>query len=304
MGPSPLIPTTVTVPTAGAQLHVECRGRGPAVVLVGCPMDADAFAPLAEALGTSRTTFPGDHIGFVDQPEPFRATPARRPRPREEPMSATPDRSNDEAAIATAVTTERLALCDTLDTLDPDDWTARSLCTQWTVQDVVAHLTLATHETAWGVIRGVIRARGSWDRMNTDAAREQARRLAPPTLIQQLRDDAPSTRRAPFSSPLDPLTDVLVHGQDITRPLGRTHPMAIASVVPALDHVIASRWYGGSKRFRDVTLRATDADWSFGSGTGEARGRAGDLLLMATGRPAGLAELTGPGVELLATQVG
>ena len=219
-------------------------------------------------------------------------------------MNTTPDRSNDEAVIATAVTTERLALCDLLDTLAPDDWTTRSLCTEWTVQDVVAHLTLATHETAWGVIRGVIRARGSWDRMNTDAARQQARRLTPAALVQQLRADAPSTRRAPFSSPLDPLTDVLVHGQDIARPLGRTHPMATGSVVPALDHVITSRWYGGRKRFRDVTLRATDTDWSFGSGGDEACGPAGDLLLMATGRSDGLRALTGPGVEVLATQVG
>ena len=43
--------TPVTAPTTGqldvgdARLHHELRGSGPLVVLVGAPMDADAFAP-------------------------------------------------------------------------------------------------------------------------------------------------------------------------------------------------------------------------------------------------------------------
>ena len=73
--------------------------------------------------------------------------------------------------------------------------------------------------------------------------------------------------------------------------------------MPALDHAIASRWYGGSKRFHDVTLIATDADWSTGTGTDEARGTAGDLLLVATGRRAGLAQMSGTGVEVLAARL-
>jgi pimeloyl-ACP methyl ester carboxylesterase len=36
--------------TAGACVHYEIRGDGPPLVLIGCPMDATAFAPLAEVL--------------------------------------------------------------------------------------------------------------------------------------------------------------------------------------------------------------------------------------------------------------
>ncbi|MDF2979478.1 MAG: hypothetical protein K0S40_4206 [Actinomycetospora sp.] len=43
--------------------------------------------------------------------------------------------------------------------------------------------------------------------------------------------------------------------------------------------------------------QATDADRSAGDGDREVRGPAGELLLVATGRPAGLAALEGPGVE-------
>jgi uncharacterized protein (TIGR03083 family) len=215
-----------------------------------------------------------------------------------------PEPETDRQAIAAAVTAERLGLCDLLDTLTGDDWDTPSLCPAWTVHDVLAHLTLATCDTVWDFVKGAVKARGSFDRMNADMARQQASRFAPPELIRQLRDSAASTRRAPLSSPIDPLVDVLVHGQDITRPLGRVHPVSPEHAVPALNLAIASRWYGGTKRFRDVRLIATDTNWSAGTGDHEACGATGDLLLIATGRRDGLARLSGPGVGVLASQLG
>jgi uncharacterized protein (TIGR03083 family) len=209
----------------------------------------------------------------------------------------------DERGIAAAVTAERISLCDLLDTLTDNEWHTGSLCTEWTVHEVVAHLTLATRDTTWDLLKGAIKARGNFDRMTTDMAREHARRFAPPVLVQQLRDTATSTRRAPLSSRLDPLVDALVHAQDIARPLGRTYPTPPEHAVPALTHAVNSRWYGGSKRFRDVTMIATDANLSFGTGNDEARGKSGDLLLIATNRPAGLTQLSGPGVEVLAARL-
>lgn len=57
-----------TLDVPGARLHYEVRGTGPLVVLVGAPMDAAAFAPLAELLATDRTvltTDPRGHQGSV-----------------------------------------------------------------------------------------------------------------------------------------------------------------------------------------------------------------------------------------------
>jgi len=48
---------------------------------------------------------------------------------------------------------------------------------------------------------------------------------------------------------------------------------------------------------------ATDTDWSTGTANAEVHGTAGDLLMIATGRTAGLSGLTGPGVQTLATQL-
>lgn len=50
--------TILDVP--GARLHYEVRGNGPLLVLVGAPMNADAFAPLAELLATDHTVVTTD----------------------------------------------------------------------------------------------------------------------------------------------------------------------------------------------------------------------------------------------------
>ena len=67
---------TLVVPEA--ELYYEVRGSGPLVVLVGAPMDADAFAPLAELLAGDFTVLTTDprgvkrsrlHAGGTSTPE-------------------------------------------------------------------------------------------------------------------------------------------------------------------------------------------------------------------------------------------
>ncbi len=64
-------PPTLQVP--GARLHFEVRGEGPLAVLVGAPMDATAFAPLADLLATDHTVLTTDprgiHRSQVEAPE-------------------------------------------------------------------------------------------------------------------------------------------------------------------------------------------------------------------------------------------
>ncbi len=67
---------TVTVDTLavpGARIHYEVRGRGPLVALVGAPMHAESFAPLAELLATDHTVLTTDprgvHRSPLDDPE-------------------------------------------------------------------------------------------------------------------------------------------------------------------------------------------------------------------------------------------
>ncbi|GAA4532906.1 alpha/beta fold hydrolase [Amycolatopsis samaneae] len=65
MNVTPAVPvTTDTLPVPGARLHYELRGEGPLVVLVGAPMDARSFAPLADLLADEYTVLTTDPRGI------------------------------------------------------------------------------------------------------------------------------------------------------------------------------------------------------------------------------------------------
>ena len=131
-------------------------------------------------------------------------------------MAAPPVLSED--AVWAAVDRERVELADLLDGLTPEEWAHPSLCTAWRVRDVAAHLSLAHTSTRQAII-DMARAGGSFDRMVRDSALRRAE--APPgELTVRIRAMAGSRRLAPGVSHLEPLLDSLVHGQDITVPLG------------------------------------------------------------------------------------
>lgn len=209
----------------------------------------------------------------------------------------------DQPTILAAVEAERLKLCAFLDTLDPTDWATPSLCAGWTVRDVVAHLTTPTRTTMFEMITGAIRALGNFHRMADRQARTRAAAFPPADLIAQLRETAGSTRRMPGSAPMDPLVDILAHGQDIARPLGRSLPVPTDLAVAALDHVKANSFFGAPQRITDLRLVASDADWAHGTAADEVHGPAADLLLAVLGRPIALQHLSGTGVDVLSARL-
>jgi pimeloyl-ACP methyl ester carboxylesterase len=62
--PSTVPATVATLEVPDARLHYEVRGRGPLVVLVGAPMDATSFAPLADLLALDHTVLTTDPRGI------------------------------------------------------------------------------------------------------------------------------------------------------------------------------------------------------------------------------------------------
>jgi hypothetical protein len=124
--------------------------------------------------------------------------------------------------------------------------------------------------------------------------------LAPEECSRRLRAMVGSRRTAPFITPLEPLLDVLVHGQDITVPLGRERP------VPPVPAAVAARraWAMGfpfhaRRRLAGLRLVATDGDLVLGDGA-PVEGTTGDLLLV-TGRTATVDRLSGEGAHRLPT---
>jgi uncharacterized protein (TIGR03083 family) len=202
------------------------------------------------------------------------------------------------AETITAVAEERRRLADWLATLTEEQWRTPSLCSAWTVRDIVAHLTTTTRLTVPIVVREAIRARGSFDRMEVNMAAARAARYSTTELIDQLHDSAQSSRRFPGSSALDPLMDLVIHAQDVARPLGLSYSSPAHVVTACLTHVVDNRFMGAPRRVKGLRLVSTDSGWSHGSGS-EVHGPDQDLLLAMSGRPAGLDALTGPGAAVL-----
>ncbi|MHA6785928.1 hypothetical protein ACVGOW_33770 [Pseudonocardia saturnea] len=108
-----------------------------------------------------------------------------------------------------------------------------------------------------------------------------------------------SRRTAPFITEIQPLIDVLCHAQDIARPLGRPYPMPVHAAVAAADGIWSQSFpFRAQRRMRGFELVATDAPWRAGSGV-RVEGPMSALLLLVSGRPAALADLTGPGTASL-----
>ncbi|MFC5804205.1 alpha/beta fold hydrolase [Streptomyces formicae] len=65
--------TTHTLAVPGGRLHYEVRGAGPLLLLMGAPMSAAHFAPLADALASDHTVVTHDPRGIagsvLDDPE-------------------------------------------------------------------------------------------------------------------------------------------------------------------------------------------------------------------------------------------
>ncbi|WP_062436282.1 maleylpyruvate isomerase family mycothiol-dependent enzyme [Herbidospora daliensis] len=189
----------------------------------------------------------------------------------------------DEQAVWHAIDEERRSLALLLDELTEEEWETPSLCAGWRVREVAAHLTLAHARLNLALVREVLRARGDMDRLIHNTAVQAARRPVE-SYAEDLRAMVGSRRKAPGISHLEPLIDVLVHGQDMAVPLGRDRPMPAEAAMAAADRV----WSMGApfharRTFAGRELVATDCAWRVGSGR-RVEGPIAGLLLLISGR--------------------
>jgi uncharacterized protein (TIGR03083 family) len=201
------------------------------------------------------------------------------------------------------VESQRHAIADIMETLDPTRWELPSLCAEWRVRDVVAHLVLGSQRLRPPVIlKGAVRARGNFNRMNRDMAVAYASR---PTevLVAELSQGAASREVPVVTNYRNILFDVLVHGQDITVPLGVELAVPASAGMAAAETVWNIRWpMWTQKKFRGLRFVATDVPWTAGSGV-EVRGSIAALLLTLAGRAAALGQLDGDGVDDLRSRM-
>jgi uncharacterized protein (TIGR03083 family) len=204
-----------------------------------------------------------------------------------------------------AIDTQRLRTVDLLEELTPAEWEISSLCDGWTVRDVAAHLTLQ-QLTLGSALLAALRHPGSLNHVIEAAARDRAT-LPTDRLIAEIRGMVGSRRHNVGVTPLETLTDIVVHGQDIAIPLGRD-----LAVLPRAAATIADRlWWSRttlmgrlkSQVFAEVHHQgirfvASDEDWSVGEGD-EVHGPLLSIVLVLAGRPVDANALGGPGASRL-----
>jgi uncharacterized protein (TIGR03083 family) len=196
---------------------------------------------------------------------------------------------------------EREALIAELAELDDAQWKTPSLCPEWSVRDVLGHMT-ATARMTPGRFFTSMAAAGF--RFNTMAAKDISRETAvsPAEGLAAFRSLASATTHPP--GPVEAmLGEAIIHGEDIRRPLGlhRGYPDAAVARV-ATFFAGSNLLIGGKRRAAGLRLRASDADWTIGDGP-EVTGPGISLALAITGRSAGLQDLSGDGLNTLAARM-
>jgi uncharacterized protein (TIGR03083 family) len=196
------------------------------------------------------------------------------------------------------IRTERAALVDALGELPDAAWNKPSLCTDWTVREVVGHLIATANMTPPKFFGKLV---GSGFNFHNLVRKDIAQVTAGRTdaeLVDLLRSRI-DARTAPPGPATSWLGETIVHGEDIFRALGRYGDHPVEHVVAVADFYKNSNMLIGAKsRISGVGLRATDAGWQHGTGP-EVSGPALALVLAMTGRKAALDDLTGEGVAVL-----
>lgn len=212
-----------------------------------------------------------------------------------------PNGRMDDDDVWAVIDLQRRRTADLLAGLSGEQWDHSSLCEGWTVRDVAAHLTLQQMGLGAALL-SALRHSGGLNHIILESARDRARRPAD-HLVADLRATVGSRRHNVGVTSLETLIDILVHGQDIAVPLGLELPMPHEAAAVAAERVRSTGGTRTARVFRrlpleDVRLVATDVSWTAGEGR-EIRGPVAALLLLLTGRRAGLDRLTGSGAEML-----
>ncbi|GAA3272672.1 maleylpyruvate isomerase family mycothiol-dependent enzyme [Paenarthrobacter aurescens] len=196
---------------------------------------------------------------------------------------------------------ERAALVEDLTGLSAEQWRYRTLCGRWDVEEVLAHLTAAASLNRWQWLRSMLAARFRPD-VHNQRRLEEHRGRTPAETLERFRTVIHS-RTAPSSDTPAYLGEVVVHAQDIRRPLGVTRTPNIDALTPVAEFY-AGRDFAVASRTRAEGLELRANDGPFIAGTGPlVTGTTLALVMAMAGRISYLEDLQGPGVPTLRSRL-
>ncbi len=183
-----------------------------------------------------------------------------------------------------------------MENLTPGQWEAPSLCEDWRVRDVVAHVMSFDGVSLLGMVHRAIR--GRLVHANQVAVDEVAD-LTTEQLLHRLRSHLMPQGLATTLGGRLALLDVTIHHQDIRRPLCMPRRIPAERLRWVLGASVWSPELPAWRLARGVRLTPTDLDWTHGSGP-ELTGPEEAMLMAITGRRSAIGELAGPGQPVLA----
>jgi uncharacterized protein (TIGR03083 family) len=191
--------------------------------------------------------------------------------------------------IMDMIAAERGDLATLLAGLPAQRWDEPTLCDGWRVTEVVAHITMPFRYSGRRYVLELAKSRGDFTAMSDRVARRDAGLLTVAELTAAVADNVHHPWKPPGGGYVGALTHDIVHGMDITVPLGigRTVPAdRLGKILPSLATPKIGKFFG--VKLSGIQLVASDIDWTFGAGS-PVTGTAQDLALVLCGRklPAG-----------------
>ena len=146
---------------------------------------------------------------------------------------------------------ERVALIADLENVTDPQWSTQSLCSAWTVRDVLAHMTTTAKMTP-GRFFGKFAGTGfQFNAMNAKGVKEELG-ATPADTLAGFKAQLDRTTAPP--GPIDAMVaEAVIHGEDIRRPLGIARSYQPEALTLVGDFVIRGNLLLGGKRRRHRT---------------------------------------------------
>lgn len=174
-------------------------------------------------------------------------------------------------------------LADLLTATPAETWDAASLCADWRVRHVVAHMTMPVRLTPEQFGAEMAAAGGDFTVLsNTLAARDA--QLPTAELLAQLRSPDLHAWQPPGGGAAGALSHAVIHSLDVTVALSRPPVAPLEARIAVLDQLTAANGALFGIDVTGVRLEADDADWAWGSGVETCCADSGSLISQLSGR--------------------
>jgi uncharacterized protein (TIGR03083 family) len=157
------------------------------------------------------------------------------------------------------------ALADLLDASPAETWDAPSLCTNWRVRHVIAHMTMPARFTS-EEFRSEMAAAGGDFTVFSDTVAVRDASLPVADHLEALRSSQLHAWQPPGGGAAGALSHAVIHSLDVTIALDRPAVAPNDAVLAVLDQLTASNGAHFGVVLTGIRLEVADTDWAWGSG--------------------------------------